>query len=412
MGSLKIFGDIKSLLTLEGASKKGGRHIQESDLSIVENAAMVADNKGKIVWLGAQKKLPRQYLRHNKVSLKGRTVLPGFVECHTHSVFAGSRAFEFEMRVQGATYQEISEKGGGIRSTVRLTREASIGSLQTLSQKRVDEFIRQGVTTLEIKSGYGLDFKNEVKLLTTAGKLKGPRIIRTYLGPHSASPETPDFSEYIQKIIEIDLPYIKKKKLAERVDIFVEKGFFSLEMGEKYLKAAKALGFDLTIHAEQLSRTGASLLASRLGARSADHLVQVSPSDVEALAKSETTCVLLPSSDLYMKIPYPPARALLDKGARVALSTDFNPGTSPSQDLSLVGLLARLEMKMTLPEVIAGFTYSAAQALGLHNEIGSLEIGKQADFAVFDCDYRELFYGVGSIQPESVWRNQKNLKKT
>ncbi len=350
---------------------------------------------GRLSWLGLQKKIPRTLVPDQEVDLKNKLVFPSFVECHTHSVFAGSRAAEFEMRLQGLSYLEIAEKGGGILSTMTLTRKATSKQLQDDAQKKVQLFLKQGVSTLEIKSGYGLDLKNEIKVLQVIQKLKGPRIVSTFLGAHAKPPEFADHKSYLNYLVADVLPVIKKKKLSERVDIFVENKFFEKKESETFLQAAKALGFKITIHANQLSLSGGVDLALQLKASSADHVIHLTDQHIKSFAKSKTVAVLLPTADLYMKCAYPPARKLIDAGATVALATDFNPGSCPSYDLSLVGLLARLEMKMTLAEVFKAYTSAAAQALHLQDEEGDLQVGKLANFICTDADLADFFYTPG-----------------
>ncbi|WII72313.1 imidazolonepropionase [Bdellovibrio sp. 22V] len=405
-----LLKNISTLLTLQGASQKKGRGIQEQDLSIANQAALLIE-KDKIAWVGPHKKLPKEFAKknHREIDLKGKTVLPGFVECHTHLVFAGDRAAEFEMRNQGVSYQEISAKGGGILSTVKKTRAASVNDLASVAQKRASQFIAQGVTTLEVKSGYALNLKDEMKMLQAAQKIENVRTLNTFLGAHALPPEFKSYEEYLEFLGNEVLPVVKKKNLARRVDVFIEKGFFPAEASEKYLRKAQALGFDVLIHADQLSLSGGSDVAVRVGALSGDHLLQLTEKEIKNLAKSETTCVLLPTADLYMKTKYPAAREMIAAGARVALATDFNPGTSPTQDLNLVGLLARLEMKMTLPEVIAAYTVGAAHALNLHNEVGSLEVGKSADILCIDQDWQTLFYSVGERSEKMVFSRGKKV---
>jgi imidazolonepropionase len=354
--------------------------------------------------------MPREFAQiKTEVDLKGQTVLPGFVECHTHTVFAGSRSAEFELRNQGVSYQEIAAKGGGILSTMKATRKISAVELQKNAQVKVDRFVQQGVTTLEIKSGYALDEKNELKCLQVAKSLKGPRIVTTFLGAHALPPEYKSYEEYLNFLVVKVLPQVKKKNLSNRVDIFVEKGFFNREVALPYLQKAKGMGFELVLHADQLSLSGGADLAVQLQALSADHLIQITDSEISKLAKSNVTGVLLPAADLYMKCAYPPARKLINAGARVALATDFNPGSSPTQDLSLVGLLARLEMKMTLPEVIAAYTYSAAAALNLQLEIGSIEPEKNADFVSINNHWNEIFYSIGINCANEVYKSAIRL---
>jgi len=395
-----IFRDIDSLYTLKGVADKNGRKPTEDDLSRIDKAAFVVE-KGMITWVGETKKLPK-IKKAKEISLKGRTVIPGLTECHTHLVFAGTRAHEFEQRQQGKTYQEITAAGGGIGSTVTYVRKATKAALQKLSQPRVDEFLKQGVTTLEIKSGYGLNIKDEFKMLEVAKSLKGPDIVATFLGPHSLPPEKQGADSYLEEIIKA-LPQLTKKKLSDRVDIFIEKDFFTLDHARKYFEEARKLGLKITAHVEQLSRQGGAQLATEFQALSVDHNVQMNDQDIQSVAKTETVAVCLPTADFYMKIAFPPARKLIDAGACVALATDFNPGTSPTQDLSFVGMLARLEMQMTLPEVLASYTYNSAKALGLENIKGSIQNSRKADFVVLDGDLNDLFYKIGHFPAAEVW---------
>ncbi len=398
---IKVFTDIAELLTLDGVAQKDGRGVSEQDLGLIKDGAMIVKD-GLVEWVGPASLLPKTDVE--PLSLAGRTVLPGFSEPHTHLVFAGSRAEEFEWRMQGQTYQEIAAKGGGILSTVRATRAESEAQLLIQAQKRADRFLEQGVTLLEVKSGYGQDTDTEIKSLRVARRIQGPEVVTTYLGPHSRSPDYADLESYLRAIIAEILPRLQKEKLADRADIYIEKGFYSRELARSYFEALKSLNIPVTAHVEQLSDSGGALEALGFKPQSLDHLVYLSPEAIGQVAQSSTTAVLLPASDFYLKMRYPPARALIDAGARVALSTDFNPGTSPTQDLSLVGVLARIEMKMTLPEVIAAFTYGGASALGRQAQLGSLEKGKRADFVVLDGTWRELFYSVGHHPVNSVWK--------
>ena len=397
-----LIRDIGEFLTLQGVIKKDGRKITESDLGIIKNAALLLDGNN-IIWWGEQKKIPKTLSKIKKLkefSAKKQTLLPGFVECHTHSLFAGSRAQEFELRNQGVSYQEIANRGGGILSTMKKTREESLKKLTETGKQRVKRFIEQGVTTLEIKSGYALNLKDEIKLLQAAKSINSIRIVPTFLGAHALPPEFKSHSDYLQYLSTSILPVIKKKKLSNRVDIFIEKGFFENPFAANYLNQAKNLGFDITIHADQLSLSGGTQTAIDLCASSADHVIQINEELIKKISASNTTAVLLPAADLYMKCKYPPARQLIDNGARVALATDFNPGSSPTQDLSLVGLLARLEMKMTLPEVIASYTYNAWKSLYPHCDIKNGFWS--ADFISTGLCWTDLFYSVGQKMSDEI----------
>lgn len=402
----KIFKNIGHLISMSGAAQKTGRRVLEADLSITTKAAMVVEGEN-ILWIGAQKSLPKAFAKKSKeFDLDGSTVLPGLVECHTHTLFAGDRAAEFEMRQRGVSYQEIAKQGGGVLSTMRKTRKASAAQLKTLADERVERFVRQGVTTLEIKTGYALDKKSEIKSLKVIQSLTGPRVISTFLGAHSLPPEFSTTATYLEFLTEL-LPEVRKH--TGRLDIWIEKGFFEVGPSRNYLKKAKELGFQILIHADQLSLSGGVELATELSAVSADHVIQIEDKQIQLLAKSETTAVLLPLADLYMKCAYPPARRLIDSGARVALATDFNPGSCPSQDLSLVGLLARLEMKMTLPEVLAAYTVGASFALDRSTQLGSLEVGKLADFVSINADWTSLFYAAGGLEIEKSFLGGRQL---
>lgn len=408
-----IFRGISTLWTLAGVAAKDGRAVRFEDLTPIQNAALVCD-QGQILWLGPEKKLPRALAKSGKaaakeINLRRAQVLPAFVECHTHLVFAGHRAQEFEWRNTGVSYGEIAARGGGILSTMIQTRKASAAELLKIAQHRVDDFLAQGVTTIEAKSGYALNLKDEIKCLQVVQKLKGARMVSTFLGAHARPPEFKTNTDYLQYLAQEVLPRIQKLKLAERVDIFIEKGFFEQQESLDYLQTAKDLGFQIVLHADQITLSGGTELGLQLDAVSMDHLIQLDSVLTQKLAGSKATAVLLPAADLYMRCAYPPARQLIDAGARVALATDFNPGTSPTQDLQLVGLLARLEMKMTLPEVISAYTYGAAAALGRANKIGSLEVGKFADFFSMNAEIEELFLSAGRRICESTFSNGRKV---
>lgn len=412
---MQVLRHIHRLVTLQQAANKQGKKPTEDDLSVIKNAAIVIKD-AKILWVGEDDKLNegmRECLKNSdysaddftEISLRGCTVLPGLIDCHTHTTFAGSRAHEFEWKLQGQTYQEIAKKGGGIVSTVKATRDASEKVLFDNAETRINRFLRQGVTTLEMKSGYGLSKESELKILKVQKSLQSKtkiRLVSTYMGAHTKSPDAKSFDEYLKECIEL-IPEIAKKKLASRVDIFIEKGFFTSKHAELYFKEAQKYGLNIAAHVEQMSLSKGLDMALKYKAQSIEHAVYSSTEQIQKLAKSKTVAVLLPASDFYLKMKYPPARKMIDKGVSVALSTDFNPGTSPTQDINFTGLLARLEMKMSLPEVITAWTVNAAAALGLQEKIGSIEVGKSADLAVFDCHWRELFYRVGEWPLAETW---------
>ena len=371
--------------------------------------AMIIEN-GLISWIGPQVKIPKKVKFKKEIDLKKKKVMPAFIECHTHTLFAGSRADEFELRNTGTSYLDIAKKGGGILSTMKKTRQASPKDLLAITQERVNNFIKQGVATVEIKSGYALDLKNEIKSLEVINKVKTARVVSTFLGAHAKPPEYESYGKYLEFLAAEVLPVIKKKKLSNRVDIFIEKNFFEVPEAKTYLSAAKRLGFEITIHANQLSLSGGAELALELQAQSADHVINLTDETIQYFGRNKTVAVLLPAADLYMKCAYPPARNLIDSGATVALATDYNPGTCPTQDLSLVGLLARLEMKMTLPEVFKAYTIGAAKALGIDREEGSLSVGKRANFICTDAELTDFFYSAGAMPSHDLFIRGKLTK--
>ncbi len=407
MSKIQVFRNISQLLSMKGVVKKQGRHTEQKDLGVIKNGALVVES-GKVAWVGAESRLPSQYQRIKARDCQGLNLFPGFVDCHTHMVFAGNRQHEFELRNQGVSYQEIAEKGGGILSTVKATRKASLEELSMLAQKRVDKHLAQGVTTIEIKSGYGLNTKSEEKMLMAARQLKKARVVTTFLGAHAIPKEFSGEADYLIKL-KRDLKRIKDKGLSQRVDIFVEKGYFSEKLSQDYLQFARSLGFEITIHADQLNRTRATQLAVEMKAQSADHVICANKTDRQKLADSETVAVLLPAADFYLQCAYPDARDFIDRGACVALATDFNPGSSPTQNLSFVGLLARLKMQMSLPEVFAALTYGGAKALGLENVAGALLPGYSADFFLSSLNWDQFFYGLEENSVEQTFVRGKKV---
>jgi imidazolonepropionase len=331
----------------------------------------------------------------------GRFVLPGFVDAHTHPIFAGNRADEFERRAAGATYQAIAAAGGGILSTVRKTREADEDDLFGTAQHHAKWFLRNGTTTIEAKSGYGLSLKDECKLLRIIRRMEAPRTVPTFLGAHEIPEEyRTRRTEYIDLIIHEMLPAVAADKLAEYCDIFCEDRVFSLEESRRILISAKNHKLGLRLHADQLSNSGAAALAAELGAATADHLEHTGSAGIAALAAAHVQPVLLPGSVYALGLQrYPAARAMIEAGLAVVLATDFNPGSSPTPSIPMVLSLAATQLKMSPAEAITATTINAAYSLARGGEIGSLEPGKLADFVIHDCsDYRELSYFFG-IEP-------------
>lgn len=414
--SFKLFYNISDLLSLQKVSKKAGRYIKPSDFSIIKNAAFFS-YKGNIIWIGRYKqintKLITDLITQYKItkplerqSLNKAFIMPAFVECHTHLLFGGSRSAEFNLRQRGLSYADISKKGGGILSTVRETRKLSLSQLKIQAQSQAQKFLSQGVTSLEVKSGYGLSLSSEVKMLKAIKAIKNLNISSSFLALHALPTEYSSKEKYFNWVMKKVLPLVIKNNLANRVDIFVESMAFNQKHLQKLFQYAGNYNLGLSVHSDQLSAQGTSVLAAQLGAWSVDHVNFVSPAEIKYLAKANVSNVFLPGADFYLKMKYPKARKFLDSGARVALATDYNPGTCPCNSIEFIGLLARMEMNMNVEEVITAYTISAAYALGLQNKVGSLEVGKQADFISLNLFYDELFYNIESKASavQSVYR--------
>ena len=385
--------------TGEAVVEKEGRMLDPSDLSAIEDGAVVYDRK-KVLWVGPTRELPERFKGVKKTHLKNKqAIMPGLIDAHTHLVFAGSRATEFARRCAGTTYQEIANEGGGILTTVRATREASLEALFESALKRALIAYRHGVRTIECKSGYGLDHDTEIKCLKVVKHLREalPQMtfVSTYLGAH-AIPEGKKKTAYIDEIIHRTLPEVKRLGLAEFCDVFVDEGYFTLQDGERILRAAHKLGFKLKIHADELVNTESARLAAKLEAHSADHLLKISDKGIAALAKSDTVAMMLPGTAFYLKANYAPARKLLDQGARVGIATDFNPGSCYSLNLPLMMNLSALYLGMNAAEIFAGVTYNAAASLGLEKTKGALIAGYDSDFVVLPYEnFEEMYYRMG-----------------
>jgi imidazolonepropionase len=343
------------------------------------------------------------------VDAGGRVVLPGFVDAHAHPVFGGNRVDEFEMRARGASYEEIAASGGGIRLTMRKTRAATEAELEQQALKHVRRFIACGTTTLEAKSGYGLSAEDELKMLRVIrrlGRKSGIEVVPTFLGAHAIPPEYDgDLAGYADLVINEMLPRVVAEDLAEYCDIFCERGYFDSEIARRILKDAKRQGLQLRMHVDQLTNSGGAALAAELGATTADHLEQTEQDGIAALKSADVQPVLLPGSVYALgKTRYPRARDMIDAGLAVVLATDFNPGSSPTPSIPMVLSLAATHMKMTPAEAVTAATINAAYSLGRGERIGSLEPGKFANFAIFDCaDYREIAYYFGIPQTHAVY---------
>ena len=400
------FINCSQLVTLAGPARpRVGREM--SELSIIEDGAILVLD-GRI-----NKVSPRGEIESHitpdceVVDAGGRILLPGFVDAHTHPVFAGTRADEFEERVGGATYQEIAARGGGIQATVNRTRAATIDELIAAAKRYAQWFLRGGTTTIEAKSGYGLSLEDELKILRAIKRLDEETALRyvpTFLGAHDVPPEyRARRGDYVSLIIEEMLPRIAEEKLAKYCDVFCEDKVFTNDEARRILSAARRHGMGLRIHADQLSLSGGARLAADLGTATADHLEHTDAEGISALKSAGVQPVLLPGSVYALSSKrYPAARIMIDAGLALVLATDFNPGSSPTPSMLMILSLASTQMKLTPAEAITSATINAAYSLGRGDQVGSIETGKVADFVIHDCDdYRQLAYFFGV---EHAWR--------
>ncbi|NVJ68262.1 MAG: imidazolonepropionase [Gammaproteobacteria bacterium] len=376
----------------------------KDDYGIIENGA-VGINDGIIAYVGAD---TANLTGDLETDGEGEWLLPGLIDCHTHLVYGGNRANEFEMRLNGASYEEIAKAGGGILSSVNATRETSETDLFIASAHRIQDLMAEGVTTIEIKSGYGLDLETELKMLRVAKRLGDAypvRVVPTFLGAHALPPEYAENSDgYIDLVCNQMIPAVAKEELADSVDVFCENIGFSYAQTEKVFQAAKAHGLKVKLHAEQLSdQNGASLVAQYNGL-SADHLEYLSQNSIEKMAKAGTVATLLPGAYYFLReTKLPPIQALRDAGVPMAIATDHNPGTSPCLSLLLMLNMACTLFKMTPLEALQGVTINAAKALGLDKEIGTIEVGKQAELVLWDIEHpNQLSYQFGSHHKNKV----------
>jgi len=369
-------------------------------LTVYPDAVVRCEN-GRIAFVGDEGEHRRRFGEAEDIlEADGGCVLPGFVDPHTHPVWAGSREDEFDRRLRGETYMDIARSGGGINSTVRATRKANSKDLLAGTLDRLDRFLTHGTTTIEAKSGYGLDFETELRMLEVirdADSVHPVGLHPTCLAAHEIPPEYRDDPEaWVQRLVDEIHPEIARSGLAEAVDVFCEEGVFDLEQTRRLLADADDLGWRIHLHADELTPLGGANLAVEFDALSADHLMCVTPEGVSALARSETVAVLLPGTSFFLRSPWAPARSLIDAGCAVALATDCNPGSSPTESMPMILALATLGMGLGVAEAITASTLNAAAALGRADEIGSIEEGKSADLLVLDAPtYHHLVYHFG-----------------
>lgn len=400
---MKLIKNISSLVTMNANGRlfKVGKEMGE--IGVINDGAMLFDEK--IHFIGSTNETI-EYIKSNNIQIDeeidaiGKTVVPGFVDSHTHIVFAGNRSNEFARRLRGATYKEIAEEGGGILTTMKATRSATVNELTEQGKKLALSALKHGTTTIEIKSGYGLTTESELNQLYAIRNLKEDlplNVVTTFMGAHDFPPEYADRrDEYVDLIYNEMLPIVAKEQLAEFCDAFVDQGYYTLDQGRKIFSKAKELGLRVKMHADELADVGAASLAAEVGSLSADHLLFVSDKGIEDLKNSGTVATLLPGTAYFIRLPYAPARKMIDSGAIVAIATDCNPGSCFTENIQLILSLSVINMKMTAEEALTASTLNAAHALGMSSFIGSLELGKQADFVVANVSsYTDLFYHFG-----------------
>jgi imidazolonepropionase len=396
------------------SERKGPRSKEGmSELGLIEDGSIWMES-GLIQAVGTTKELEKLYAdRMHEAEVfdaTGHLVTPGLVDPHTHVVYGGSREREFEMRLEGATYMDIMNGGGGIHATTRMTREASEEELMEQTIRRLDSFLAHGVTTVEGKSGYGMNLETELKQLRVMKKLQEEHpidLVPTFMGAHAVPKDYKGREdEFVDHLINDMLPIVAEEKLAEFNDVFCEKGVFTPEQSERILKAGKKYGLIPKIHADEIEPYGGAELAAKIGAISAEHLLKASEEGIQAMAKSGTIACLLPATALYLREDAAPGRRMVDEGVAVAISTDCNPGSSPTTSMPLVMNLACISMRLTPAEALTAATYNAACAINREEKIGSVEVGKQADVVLWNVEnYQELQYLFGVNHVKTVWKN-------
>jgi imidazolonepropionase len=404
-----IIKNAAQLVTCSGFSAKKG--MEMSDLSVIENGTVIVTG-GIITYVGKDAGCPPlpDFPEHTVVDATAKAVLPGFIDSHTHFIFGGYREEEFSWRMRGDSYMSIMERGGGIHNTMAATRNASFGELKEAGRKRLDKMLAMGVTTVEGKSGYGMDKASELKQLEVMKALNEEHpvaIVSTFMGAHATPKEykgrEDDFLDYL--ISEV-MPEVKKQGLAECCDIFCEKNVFDIGQSRRYLTAAKKLGFKLKIHADEIVTLGGAELAAELGALSADHLLQASDKGIKDLANSNTVATLLPCTAFSLKEHYARGRYMIDSGCAVALATDLNPGSSFTNSIPLLFALACIHMQLSPEEAVTALTINSAAAVGKADKTGSIDVGKQGDLVILEYpSYKFLPYHAGMNIVEMTIKN-------
>lgn len=410
MTDLLFIKHAAQLITVEGHTEKPAKKQAMSEITVIENGAVLVQD-GKVLDVGEtsviEAKYPELIADAQQIDATNKTITPGLIDPHTHLVHAGTRENEYAMRLQGKTYMDIMNAGGGIHATTRATQEASFEQLYAESKARLDKFLLHGVTTVEAKSGYGLSLEHELKQLEVAKKLQQDHymdIVSTFMGAHAiplADKDNPD--RFVDQVINEMIPEVARRGLATFNDVFCERGVFTPEQSRRILEAGKEHGLIPKIHADEIEPYGGAELAAEVGAISADHLLRASNQGIEQMAEFDVMAVLLPGTAFFLMAEFAEARKMIDRGVAVALSTDANPGSSPTLSLPFIMNLGCLKMGMTPEEVLTATTINAAHAIGRADTIGSLEKGKQADITIFDVpNYLTLSYQYGMNHVNTV----------
>lgn len=405
-----LIKNANEVITLKNAVPGPRIKEQMRDIAVIEKGSVLIEGE-RIVAVGTYEQLAQEFPSlvdvAKVIDATGKIVMPGLVDCHTHLVHGGTREQEFNMRLNGSTYMDIMNAGGGIHATTKRTRETSFDALYEKTMQHLDVFLKHGVTTVEAKSGYGLDWETEKKQLEVAKKLQDTHavdVVSTFMGAHAVPREYKGHEdEFVDVVIREMLPKVAELKLAEFNDVFCEKGVFTPAQSRRILEAGKALGLTPKIHADEIEPYNGAELAAEVGAISAEHLLVASDEGIQSMAKAGTIAVLLPGTAFFLRAPFARGRLMIDEGVPVAISTDFNPGSSPTMSLPFIMNLACMHMGMTLEEVLTATTINAAYALNRGHEIGTLEAGKQADIVLLDvANYKQLQYFYGMNHTHTV----------
>ncbi|QSB11947.1 imidazolonepropionase [Lysinibacillus fusiformis] len=408
-----LIKNANEVITLKSNAQGPRTKEQMQEIAVIENGSVLIEEE-RIVAVGAYEQLeadfPELIKKAETIDATGKIVMPGLVDCHTHLVHGGTREQEFNMRLNGSTYMEIMNAGGGIHATTKRTRETSFDELYEKTMQHLDVFLKHGITTVEAKSGYGLDWETEKKQLEVAKELQATHnidVISTFMGAHAVPRDYKGREdEFVDVVIHDMLPKVAELELAEFNDVFCEKGVFTPEQSQRILEAGKALGLTPKIHADEIEPYQGAELAAEVGAISAEHLLVASDEGIRKMAEAGTIAVLLPGTAFFLRAPFARGRLMIDEGVPVAISTDFNPGSSPTMSLPFIMNLACMHMGMTLEEVLTATTINAAYALNRGEQIGSLEAHKKADVLILDVEnYKQLQYFYGMNHTHTVIKN-------